>query len=202
LLDVGGGRGRHARVWAELRHHAVVLDPGAAMIADAAGLPGVSAVRGVAQCMPFRDRCFDVAYFHLSIHYGDWRRALDEACRILRPGGRIVIWTLGPDHHAASMLGRWFPSVATIDRRRFPDPGDLAAHLLGRTTVSVVQRRETVTRRAGDWAAAVEAGFVSTLQLIPSEELGSGLAAFRERHPDPADLVSYEMYWTRLVARV
>ena len=27
VLDVGGGRGGHARVWAELRHHAVVLDP-------------------------------------------------------------------------------------------------------------------------------------------------------------------------------
>jgi SAM-dependent methyltransferase len=183
-------------------HRAIVLDPGRAMITGAHAVPGVTAVRGTAQQMPFIDRCMDVAYFHLSIHYGDWRRALDEARRLLRSGGRIIIWTLGPDHHAASMLGRWFPSVEEIDRRRFPDPADLEAHLARTSAVERTSEVEVRTRPAGEWAAAVEAGFVSTLQLVPPDELASGLAAFRNQHPDPHHLVRYDMYWTRLVARV
>jgi SAM-dependent methyltransferase len=182
-------------------HQAIVLDPGRAMITAAGSLREVMAVRGTAQQMPFVDQCVDVAYFHLSIHYGDWRRSLDEARRVLRPTGRIIIWTLGPDHHAASMLARWFPSVEAIDRDRFPDPVDVEAHLARTCQVENAGEIERHRRPAGEWAAAVEAGFVSTLQLVPPGELASGLAAFRTHHPDPGVLIEYHMHWTRLVAR-
>jgi len=202
VLDVGGGPGGHAGLWADLGHRAVVLDPGRAMLDTVRHRRGVAAVRGTAQQMPFRAGVFRLVYFHLSIHYGDWRTALDEARRVADRGGRIRVWTLGPDHHRASMLARWFPSVDALDRERFPDPADLAEHLSGDAEVSVGWETAVQRRRAGEWAAAVEAGFVSTLQLVPPAELDSGLRAFREQYPDPDDVVEYEMRWTWLVADV
>lgn len=45
--------------------------------------------------LPFRDNLFDAAVFYLSlIDIPDFRRAIKEAARILRPGGRLVIANL------------------------------------------------------------------------------------------------------------
>jgi SAM-dependent methyltransferase len=143
-----------------------------------------------------------VIYFHLSIHYGDWAVAAEEAFRALQPGGACVVWTLGPVHHRASMLARWFPSIGEIDSARFPDPGSVAQRFVDMgAEVSTGQEVERVERTAGSWAAAVRAGFVSTLQLIDAAELEAGLAAFAERHPDPAEWLEYELLWDWIEAR-
>jgi SAM-dependent methyltransferase len=199
LLDVGGGPGAHAGVWAEMGHRPVVLDPGRSMIDTASQRTGVVAVRAMAQHMPLRTNTFQLAYFHLSIHYGDWQAALDEAVRVVAPGGRVWIWTLGPDHHEASMLARWFPSVAELDRVRFPDPNALAAYLGRHGSVEIGREADTVNRPAGEWRDAVAAGFVSTLQLVSPAELAAGLDAFAQMYPDPSQTIEYEMYWTRIV---
>jgi SAM-dependent methyltransferase len=195
-LDVGGGRGDHAAVWATGGFRSLVVDPSAGMNQAAADRQGVSVVRGRGESLPFADQSLSLVYYHLSIHYGDWRASLREAHRVLEPGGRCVIWTLGPRHHHASMLARWFPSVTELDEARFPDPRDLKSHLasLG-ATVAAGELTEVVQRRASSWQEAVRAGFVSTLQLIGEPELDEGLAAFRQAHPDPDEQVSYEMRW-------
>lgn len=188
-------------MWAEAGVDAVVLDPSLEMLAAAASRPGVRAVAGVSQCMPFADAVFDAAVFHLSIHYGDWRAALDEALRVLRPGRSCIVWTHGPEHLAASMLTRWFPAVAEIDGDRFPDPDDVVAHLTERGAhVDVETEVEPVARKAGAWEQAVRAGFVSTLQLVPEAELEEGLREFRIAHPDPDELVPYHLRFRRIRA--
>jgi hypothetical protein len=53
---------------------------------------------------------------------------------------------------------------------------------------------------AGEWVAAVEAGFVSTLQLVDEDELRTGIAAFCQAHPDPAVEVAYELRLDQIVA--
>lgn len=201
-LDVGGGRGEHAAVWAAQGVRAIVLDPSPGMLESAHSLAGVIAVGGRAQAMPFREATFDLVYFHLSIHYGDWRRSLTEACRVLRRRGTCEIWTLGAEHHHTSNLARWFPSIAEIDAARFPEPEALARSLeelglsVGRTRVV-----ETARRPVGEWVRAVRAGFVSTLQLVPDDELEEGLAAFVEAHPDPDESFEYELKYDRLLGR-
>lgn len=198
-LDAGAGRGDHAAVWAGLGYRALALDPAAAMVDVAAGHTGVSVVRGRAQSMPFRDRSVSLVYFHLSLHYGDWRASIDEAARVSRAGGRCIVWTLGEAHHRSSMLARWFPSVADIDARRFPAPSRVAARLenLG-LDVRRAGETEVVTRKAGEWTAAVRAGFVSTLQLVPVREREAGLDAFTAAHPDPEETISYELRWDQI----
>ncbi len=200
ILDVGGGPGYHAAVWAEQGHEPVILDPAFEMTMPALDR-GLAVVLGVSQALPFRDGIFDLVWFHLSIHYGDWRRAVDEAVRVCRVGGRIEIWTLAADHHAASLLARWFPSIPAIDDERFPDAAEVERYL-GERVESTTRSRvlENRIRTAGDWLAAAEAGFVSSLQLLDSEELEHGLEAFRRRYPDPASAISYELRFERIVA--
>lgn len=151
--------------------------------------------------MPFRSGGFDLVWFHLSIHYGDWVPSVDEAIRVMGEGARIEIWTLGTDHFKHSFLTRWFPSVATIDARRFPDPEVLAAYLAHRLpTVSVEFPVERVVKTAGEWIPAIEAGFVSTLQLLPDNERARGIEAIRRRYTDPAESVAYDLRFAQITA--
>lgn len=200
-VDVGGGRGHHAAVWVETGALPVVVDPSAAMAREAAMQPGVAALRATAQALPIRSGAATLVYFHLSIHYGDWRRAIDEALRVLRPGGECWIWTMGEEHHRASFLTRWFPSVGDIDAARFPPPDDIAAYLSDRVG-SVTTGREIEHREmpATVWRRAVQARFVSTLQLISDDEFRSGLIAFDQTYPDGDEVVDYVLTfdWIRV----
>ncbi|MEA2023715.1 MAG: class I SAM-dependent methyltransferase [Actinomycetota bacterium] len=200
VLDVGGGPGNHSAVWARQGHDAVLLDPSMTMLTGVSER-GLTGVRATAQAMPFLSRCFSLVWFHLSIHYGDWRVSVDEALRVMTDAGRVEIWTLGSDHYEHSFLTRWFPSVAIIDADRFPDPAVLAAYLEDRVrSISITHPIETVTKTAGAWIPAIEAGFVSTLQLVPADERARGIEAIRRRYPDPSEEIAYELRFTRIVA--
>lgn len=201
-IDIGGGRGGHAAAWVDMGAVALVVDPSAAMAREAAGKLGLVAIRATAQHLPIKSGIVSLAYFHLSIHYGDWRRAVDEALRVLHPGGECWIWTMGEDHHRASFLTRWFPSVGDIDAARFPPPEDVVAYLDQRgaavTTGREVEHREMA---AGSWRNAAKARFVSTLQLISEDEFRSGLIAFADTYPDPSEIVDYVLTFDWIRAR-
>lgn len=201
VLDVGGGPGNHSAVWDRQGLNAIVLDPSAAMLTYGTKR-NLRGVRGRSQAMPFRSGQFALVWFHLSIHYGDWRSAIDESVRVLGDDGRVEVWTLGPDHHEHSMLARWFPSVERIDNGRFPPPEAVAAHLAQRVPmVSMTHPAERVSRAAGSWLAAVEAGFISTLQLLPDDERAAGIEAFRCAHPDLDAKIEYQLRFTRIVGQ-
>jgi SAM-dependent methyltransferase len=191
-VDVGGGRGAHAAVWVDLGALAVVVDPARGMATAAAQQAGVFPVRAIAQQLPLPSSRVSLVYFHLSIHYGDWQRSVDEALRVLRPGGKCWIWTMGEEHHRSSFLTRWFPSVGAIDAERFPPPDEIARYLARRgalvKTGREVEHREMPARV---WRAAAGARFVSTLQLISEQEFRSGLIAFDQTHPDPDEMIDY-----------
>ncbi len=199
-LDIGGGRGEHAGRFAASGAAAIVVDRSAVAAGIAASLDGVDAVVGDSARLPIRDRCVDLAYFHASIHYGDWCRALHEAARVLVPGGSLAVWTFSQAHFGSSFLARWFPSIAAIDRSRFPAPAELAAHLesLNFGSVAITDEVEIVRRSAGSWLEAAAGRFVSTLQMLPPGELEAGLDRFRAAHPDPAEMIEYPLDYRRI----
>ena len=55
-----------------------------------AGRANVSFLCGNAEQMPYPDGCFDAVYGSSVLHHLDLDRALREAFRVLRPGGRLV----------------------------------------------------------------------------------------------------------------
>ena len=202
-LDIGGGRGGHAAAWIDYDALPIVIDPARGMLRAAVTKRGVVPMCAVAQALPLADESVRLTYFHLSIHYGDWREALDEVVRVSRDDAECWIWTMGEEHHRASFLAKWFPSVGEIDSVRFPDPGQLAAYLAARGwDVETGKETEPRVKRAVAWRAAVQARFVSTLQLISADELARGLAEFDRVHSDPDKPVEYVLTFDWIRAAV
>jgi SAM-dependent methyltransferase len=96
VLDLGSGEGHLARrlVRASSEREIVVgLEPSAAQLASAIDQAGGPVyVRGVGECLPFRDGSFDGVVCCLVIeHSFDPDALLAEAVRVLAPGGRFVL---------------------------------------------------------------------------------------------------------------
>jgi ubiquinone/menaquinone biosynthesis C-methylase UbiE len=202
-LDVGGGPGWHAARWMAMGADAIVVDPSADMNRLAReAFPDLPVVRAGAERLPFRSDSATLIYFHLSIHHTPWRQALVEAQRVVAPGGRVEVITLGPDHHRASMLARWFDRIADLDIARFPAPRAIAADLerLG-GVVTMSQTEQVKRRRASEWIEAVRARFISTLQFLDDDEIEEGLARMMAATPDLSADVEYSMIWDRVSAR-
>jgi ubiquinone/menaquinone biosynthesis C-methylase UbiE len=92
VLDVGCGKGRFARVFAERspRVSIVGFDLAEAMLRHVPA--GVGACAGSMTALPFPSGIFDYAYATESLeHAVDIQAAVAEMCRVVRPGGRIVV---------------------------------------------------------------------------------------------------------------
>lgn len=123
LLDVACGGGLLAgpvQAIGGYRHVGLDLSPTA--IAQAAA-HGVAAVRGDARVLPFADKVFDVVVAgEVLEHVREFEVVIAEACRVLRPGGTLVL-----DSIARTWWGR-FSAVTVGERlpagppRRLHDP--------------------------------------------------------------------------------
>ena len=99
VLDVGAGDGTVAELIAPRCRGYVCLDLSPKLLAAArARLPAaapVSLVRGDMHALPFADERFElVLLFNVLAYADDPARALEEAQRVIRPGGELVVVTL------------------------------------------------------------------------------------------------------------
>lgn len=96
VLEIGCGTGL---VLARVAPHAarsVGVDLSAGMIRQARAR-GLDVVRGSATALPFRDASFDVVYsFKVLAHVPEIERALEEAARVTRPGGVMLLEFYNP----------------------------------------------------------------------------------------------------------
>ncbi len=92
VLDVGSGKGRFARVLVERNPQArlIAFDLAEAMLRHVPA--GIGTCAGSMTALPFRSDAFDCAYATESLeHAVDIDTAIAEMCRVVKPGGRIVI---------------------------------------------------------------------------------------------------------------
>ncbi len=98
LLDLGTGTGRMLELLAPRAARAVGVDQSAAMLAlarnriDQAALRNVFLRQGDIYAPPVERDAYDLVVIHQVLHFlDDPSRALKEAARALRPGGRLVV---------------------------------------------------------------------------------------------------------------
>lgn len=98
LLEVGCGDGRlTARMTGRVEQLAAV-DPCEADVRKAAAqVHGALFFKASGERLPFAAHSFETVLFTLSLHHQNSRRALQEAERVLAPGGRLLVLEPTPD---------------------------------------------------------------------------------------------------------
>jgi SAM-dependent methyltransferase len=208
LLDVGCGTGRLANAAAaRFGVRAWGIDRSEAMVeqARAGAGKGVAFRVGPADALPFRDGWFDAVTMRLVVHtLGDAREnAIREAVRVLGPGGRVFIWTFAPEHFTGFYLASYLPSLPALDLARFPSPAQLERELADAGCATVEQH---VLQQAGsigraEAAARVRAGYISTVHLLPPDEVAAAVARLESEAADGAPPLETMLDWRLLVAR-
>ena len=119
LLDLGTGTGRMLELFAKDIERGLGLDLSLDMLAlartrlDRAGLKHCTVRQGDIYDLALPRDTFDVVIIHQVLHFlDDSARAIREAARILRPGGRLLVIDFAPhdleflrDEHAHRRLG-------------------------------------------------------------------------------------------------
>lgn len=174
FLDVGTGTGRMLELFGPRVEHAVGVDLSREMLAVAranlerAGLGNCSLRQGDMYQLPLPSEIFDAAVFHQVLHYAeDPARAIREAGRVLKPGGRLVIVDFAPHEleslrteHAHRRLGFADDEVVQWCEEASFDPGPIA-HLPGEpltVTLWSARRRLAVARGSRADATPSRAG--------------------------------------------
>ncbi|MCI4371807.1 MAG: class I SAM-dependent methyltransferase, partial [Thermoplasmata archaeon] len=161
----------------------VALDASREMLDAARGKGSFERLRGDAIQLPFREGVFDATAFVMVLHQvRPWESAVREAARVSR---KVVIATTDMATRDLGILGEAFPSLARIDRSRFP-PIDTIAQSLLAAGFSQVRIEERPLRRlltVEQQLDRVRRRYLSTFDLLPPGEYERGLRFLEDHLP-------------------
>jgi SAM-dependent methyltransferase len=140
-------------------------------------------IRGSAYRLPLADGAAALVMMVMVVHLLRQRvRAFTEVRRILRSGGQLSLWTFTPRHVEEFYLNPYFPSIAVIDRPRFPSVEVLSAELrrAGFEEVRAQLMDEPRQLDIADVVDRVRGRYISTLAMLPPLEYRLGLQQLEE----------------------
>jgi 2-polyprenyl-6-hydroxyphenyl methylase/3-demethylubiquinone-9 3-methyltransferase len=193
VLDVGCGAGAQGAIWADAGHRYRGLDINRPLIelararAREQGLDAEFEV-GSATELPFADESADICVLPFILeHVVDWQTCLDEAMRVLRPGGLLFVSTTSrlcpvQDEFSPPAYG-WYPAwlkrryerlaVTTrpelVNHAKYPAVNwftvyQLADYLRGRGCEDIFDRFDLLETSGRGWPARAVIG---VLQALP-----------------------------------
>ena len=123
VIDIGCGTGRYAlRLASATEAKVFAADLSRAMVEQGRGKDNsddVSWLLSDACRIPFADESFDMALLFLVLHVvKDSKKALQEAYRILRPGGNCLILAHSHPQLDRQTVFRLFPEARKLNKRR------------------------------------------------------------------------------------
>jgi ubiquinone/menaquinone biosynthesis C-methylase UbiE len=208
LIEPGAGTGRIAIPALAAGFRVTVIDISAPMLETLAArlgkVPELRArceiVTGDATALPFADDAFDAAVLAQVLYLiPAWEHALDEAIRVVRPGGRVLLvqerTSMSPE--LAAWDAAWRDAVGKAGHRAIPQvpDDDEAASALGTRTVDL-RIAPLASWEFGQTVGEAIAGLDRLRPLYPDLDdaaWNEALAAFRRWHaasglPDGARL--------------
>jgi SAM-dependent methyltransferase len=209
VVEVGCGTGRLTLPLASVTAARIMgVDSEARMLEVARAKDGagrVEWVRGSAYRLPVGDREAALVMMVMVVHLLRQRvRAFSQARRVLRPGGRLSVWSFTPRHVEEFYLNDYFPSIAVIDRPRFPPVQTLTSELrrAGFEDVRVDVSDEPRRINIAEVVDRVRGRYISTLSLLPPLEYRLGLQRLEEMlAQDRSITLSQRSEWAIITAR-
>lgn len=133
-----------------------------------------------AEALPFQPASFDWATTFNAVHHFDLPCFLRHMAEILRPGGKLVIYTRTPEQNAQSVWGRFFPGFTEKETRLRSEPQlreavEATEHLEIETIRTFRYERTSTPQRLREQAANTH---YSTFYLYEPQEFSQALETF------------------------
>ena len=144
-VDVGAGYGLASELIADKVEHLILVELDRNMAISAyrrlADKPNISVVRADACSLPIADETADFVVFFDSLHYmSSADRALEEAARVLKPGGILAIYDFDGSKLSAKVM-KLIERILRLQSNYFSE-GELRSrlHELGLIVIGVKRR--------------------------------------------------------------
>ena len=185
VLDVGCGTGGLAAAIADATGARVVGCDRSHAFLDYARRrsPGVEWVAGDAARLPFEESSFDCVLMSLVLHQLDDReRAVAEAYRVLRHGGRLLVRTVLAADAAARVPFRFVPALAEAQAALMPSLDEIAGWARAAGFAEVRSRRVLRNKRldAGAVEAQLRKDAARRYTFLTEGEIEDGVRRLRE----------------------
>ncbi|MBZ8176771.1 methyltransferase domain-containing protein [Corynebacterium sp. 3HC-13] len=121
-VDVGCGTGQFSTLIAPYFDRTVGCDPSSAQLQGRALAPGLDYLCADAGELPFRDHCVDLLSVAQAIHWVPLAKFNREACRVLKPGGILIVLSYATCYLVDKHLNALFQDFYWGPFHRFWEP--------------------------------------------------------------------------------
>jgi ubiquinone/menaquinone biosynthesis C-methylase UbiE len=207
VLDIGCGTGNYTDLFQKVtqtKHYQIHgIEPSEGMIRKAREKNSqIVFKQAAAEVIPFEDNFFDFVYMTDVIHHiPDIRRMFSEIQRILKPQGKVCIFTQSHRQIEKRPIAQFFPGTVRVDKERYPDIDEvIAAAQFGHLRYL---KQETLfegepIELGADYLELIRKKGYSMLHLLTEQEYQTGLSQLEsalQNGPIPAKLAGETLVW-------